>query len=242
MSERVRHPSSPAWQAGQGNDTMDFDRAIEERHSVRQYTDRKIEGDVLRQLQDEISRINGESGMSIHLVLNEPKAFGGFMMRSMAKFRNAVNYIAVSGPESEGLNLNAGYYGEQVVLYAQTLGLGTCWALMASKKNSAGDLPDGHRTVILISTGYPENPGIPHKSKPASEVADMTDAPDWFVKGVECALLAPTGMNRQGFRFERNGNSVRMIHGTNTLGEIDAGIVKYHFEYGAGKANFTWAD
>ncbi|MBR4203300.1 MAG: hypothetical protein IKQ93_06980, partial [Candidatus Methanomethylophilaceae archaeon] len=104
---------------------MDFDRAIEERHSVRQYTDRKIEGDVLRQLQDEISRINGESGMSIHLVLNEPKAFGGFMMRSMVKFRNAVNYIAVSGPESEGLNLNAGYYGEQVVLYAQTLGLGT---------------------------------------------------------------------------------------------------------------------
>ena len=221
---------------------MDFDEAIKERHSVRLYTDRKIEGETAELLQKEISRINEETGMSIRLVLNEPKAFGGFMMKGLLKFKNAVNYIAVSGPDTDSLNIDAGYYGEHLVLFAQTLGLGTCWAMLAGKRESNVYVPVGHKNVILISIGYPANPGVPHKNKPISEVADLTDAPDWFVKGVEYAMLAPTGMNKQGFKFERNGNTVKMIHGTSTLAEIDAGIVRYHFEYGAGKDNFTWAE
>ena len=221
---------------------MNFDQAIQERHSVRLYTEKKIQGDVLTSLQNEISRINEESGMSIRLVLNEPKAFGRFLLKTVVKFKNAVNYMVISGPESDTLNLDAGYYGEQLVLYAQTLGLGTCWAMMAGKKEADKDLPKGHKSVILISIGYPENPGVPHKSKPVSEVADVTDAPDWFVKGVEYALLAPTGVNKQGFKFERDDNKVRMIFGSSTLAQIDAGIVRFHFEYGAGTENFVWAE
>jgi len=221
---------------------MDLDQAIKERHSVRLYTDRPIEGEVLESLQKGISCINDETGMSIRLVLNEPKAFGGILMKSLVKFKNAVNYIAVSGPDSDTLNIDAGYYGERLVLLAQTLGLGTCWAMMAGKKQSSGGLPEGHRSVILISIGYPADPGIPHKNKPVSEVADLADAPDWFVKGVEYAMLAPTGMNRQGFKFERDGNRVKIIHGSSTLAEVDAGIVRYHFECGAGKENFTWVE
>jgi nitroreductase len=221
---------------------MDFDKAIEERHSVRLYTEQKIEGEVLESLQNEISRINEESGMSIRLILDEPKAFSGILMKTVVKFKNAVNYLAISGPESDNLNIDVGYYGEHLVLFAQTLGLGTCWAMMAGKKASDKDVPAGHKTVILISIGYPADPGTPHKNKPVSEVADLTDAPEWFVKGVKYAMLAPTGMNKQGFRFERTDDRVRMIHGSSTLSEIDAGIVKYHFEYGAGKENFTWSE
>ena len=220
---------------------MDFDQAIKERHSVRLYTDQKLEGDVLKSLEDEIARVNEESGLSIRLVLNEPKAFNGLLMKTVVKFKNAVNYLAISGPDSDNLNIDAGYYGERLVLFAQTLGLGTCWALMAGKKESSKDIPSGHRTVILISIGYPEDPGRPHKNKPVSEIADLKDAPQWFVKGVEYAMLAPTGMNKQGFKFERTDNRVKMIHGSSTLAEIDAGIVKFHFEYGAGKENFNWS-
>ena len=221
---------------------MDLDQAIQERHSVRLYTEQRIEGAILSSLQNEITRINEESGMSIRLVLNEPKAFGRVLMKTVVKFTNAVNYLVVSGPESDTLNLDAGYYGEQLVLFAQTLGLGTCWAMMAGKKEADKGLPTGHRSVILISIGYPEDPGSPHKSKSASDVADMTNAPDWFVKGVEYALLAPTGVNKQGFKFERDGNKVRMLFGSSTLAQIDAGIVKFHFEYGAGTENFIWEE
>ena len=62
---------------------MDFDEAIKERHSVRMYTDKRIEGEALELLQKEISEINEKSGMSIRLVLDEPKAFGGFLMKSL---------------------------------------------------------------------------------------------------------------------------------------------------------------
>jgi nitroreductase len=218
----------------------DIEKAIRERHSVRQYTSRKIEGETLQKLQSEIDRVNAESGMRIRLVLDEPKAFSGFMLKALVNFKGAVNYLAIIGPESDHLNLDAGYWGEQLVLYAQHLGLNTCWAMMA-KKEADKDLEKGYRTVISISIGYGENPGQPHKSKPAEKVADLDGAPEWFLRGVEFALLAPTGINRQGFRFARDGNKVTLTGGSNTLGQIDLGIVKYHFECGAGIDNFEWA-
>lgn len=221
---------------------MDMDRTIAERHSVRKYTARRIEGDVLRELSREIDRVNGESGLSVRLIMDEPRAFGGFALKGVMGFENAVNYLAVSGPESDHLELDAGYYGEHLVLFAQSIGLNTCWALMAKKGVASEGLPDGHRMVISISIGYGANQGVPHKSKPIEQFADVDGAPGWFVDGVRCAMLAPTGVNRQGFRFERDGTRVRLIGGSGTLGRIDTGIVRYHFEHGAGRENFTWTD
>ena len=54
---------------------MDILKAMEERHSVRAYTDKPIEGDTLSRLQKAVARANAESGLHIQLVLNEPKAF-----------------------------------------------------------------------------------------------------------------------------------------------------------------------
>jgi nitroreductase len=221
---------------------VDFDKAIQERHSVRQYTPQRIEGEVLEKLRDEIDRVNAESGLSIRLILDEPKAFSKLLLKTMLKFKGAVNYISIIGPESPDLNIKAGYYGEHLVLFAQTLGLNTCWAMMAGKKEANKEAEDGLKTVISISVGYGENQGVPHKNRPISEVADLKDAPDWFVRGVECAMLAPTGMNKQNFKFERDGDKVRLTGGKSALAQIDLGIVKYHFEYGAGKENFSWMD
>ncbi len=221
---------------------MDFDEAIQQRHSVRQYTQQRIEGETLDKLQAEIDRVNAESGLSIRLYTDEPKAFGNFMLKGVMRFKNAVNYLSISGPESPDLDVRAGYYGEHLVLYAQTLGLSTCWAMMAGKKASNKDNSNGIRTVISISIGYGENQGVPHKSKPIEAFGEIDGAPEWFIKGLECAMLAPTGINKQGFRFERDGDTVRALGGDSTLTRIDLGIAKYHFEYGAGKDNFTWAE
>ena len=221
---------------------MDLDQAIIDRHSVRQYTDRKIEGEVLERLETEISRINAESGLDIHLFLDEPTAFKGFMLKATTGFKNAVNYFSIIGPESDHLNQDAGYYGEELVLIAQSLGLNTCWAMMASKKGSSDAVKEGERNVINISVGYGETQGKPHKSKPIEKFGNIEDAPEWYVKGIECAMLAPTGINRQGFRFERDGDRVRIIGGDSILSQIDTGIAMFHFEYGAGKENFTWMD
>lgn len=58
---------------------MDLLQAIKERHSVRSYTDRKIEGETLDALRAKIKETNEESGLNMQLVLDEEKAFGGRM-------------------------------------------------------------------------------------------------------------------------------------------------------------------
>ena len=65
--------------------------------------------------------------------------------------------------------------------------------------------------------------------------------PDWFKNGMEAVLLAPTAMNQQKFLFTLNGNQVSAKAGIGFYSQIDLGIVKYHFEVGAGKSYFDWA-
>ena len=66
-------------------------------------------------------------------------------------------------------------------------------------------------------------------------------APEWFARGVEFALLAPTAMNQQKFRFELlDGDAeagkprVKAMTGLGSYTDIDLGIAKLHFELGAG--------
>ena len=98
------------------------------------------------------------------------------------------------------------------------------------------------KEVIIISLGYGKTQGVKRKSKNAADVSNIgPDAPDWFKKGVEAALLAPTAVNQQKFRFERNGNTVKAKAGIiGSCLKNDLGIVKCHFEIGAGKDNFRW--
>ena len=63
----------------------------------------------------------------------------------------------------------------------------------------------------------------------------------WFLDGMNAAVLAPTGLNRQDFFIEANGNTVSIRTKDNhPMSQINTGIVKYHFEIGAGRENFNW--
>ena len=60
---------------------------------------------------------------------------------------------------------------------------------------------------------------------------------------MNAAVLAPTGLNKQIFFIEANGNTILIRTKDNSsMSQIDTGIVKYHFEIGAGKENFSWAN
>lgn len=220
---------------------MDIMQAIEARHSVRSYSDREIDEDIRKQLLRKIDDLNKESGLHIQLISNEPKAFDGFMAH-YGKFSGVKNYIAVIGRKSDDLQQKAGYYGEQLVLYAQALGLNSCWVAMTYKKvKSAYKVDAGEKLAIVIALGYGNTQGVAHTSKKASEVSQADSEADWFNKGVEAALLAPTAMNQQKFTFIKKGNKVEAQPGSGFYTKIDLGIVKYHFEVGAGKENFEWA-
>jgi len=215
-------------------------QAMRERHSVRSYDGTPLTADEIAALQDLIDTCNEEGGLHIQLVVGEPKAFSGGKAR-YGKFSGVVNYLAFVGPK--GAEERIGYYGEKIVLRATQLGLGTCWvALTFSKVKGAYEVGAGERLHLVAAIGHGTVAGAAHKVRPVEDVSSYDgDAPEWFTSGVEAALLAPTAMNQQKFRFEGEGNAVRTKAGLGFYTKIDLGIAKYHFEIGAGEENFVWA-
>ena len=220
---------------------MDELQAMRERHSVRSYTDRPIEGATLEALQRFVEQCSRESGLHLQLVLDEPEAFSG-RMAHYGRFSGVRNYVVLAGEKGPDLEERCGYYGEKIVLFAQMLGLNTCWVAMTYRRGcAAGQLRPGERLCLVIAVGYGETNGVPHKMKPRERVIDVeAPPPDWFLRGVDAALLAPTAMNQQKFQFTLRGSTVTATAGIGFYSRIDLGIAKYHFELGAGRENFTW--
>lgn len=222
---------------------MDFTAALNERHSVRSYLEKPIEDDKTAALQKLIDACNRDGNLHIQLVLNEPKAFNS-LMAHYGKFTGVQNYVALIGKKTDDLQEKIGYYGEKIALFAQTLGLNTCWVAMTYKKiKTAFRVEKGEKLACVLALGYGATQGVPHKSKSPDAVcaAQTEPIPAWFTDGVNAALLAPTAMNQQKFHFLlTDGNKVKATTKSGFYAKIDLGIAKYHFELGAGTETFAW--
>lgn len=223
---------------------MELIDAIRNRHSVRSFQPRAIEPEVESRLRELINDCNDKGLLHIQLITDDPQAFGRSLLAHYGKFSGVRNYLAMVGPDDEELDERVGYYGEQIVLEAQRLGLNSCWVGLTFKKNKQRIVIDeGEKLACVIALGYGTTQGVPHKSKPMEKVASAEgiDAPSWFVRGVEAALLAPTAVNQQKFHFRLvDNNRVRATTGFGFFNKIDLGIAKFHFEVGAHRENFDW--
>lgn len=221
---------------------MDLMEAMKCRHSVRVYEDRAIAGGARYELQELLARLNRESGLNMQLVLNEPKAFSGFMAH-YGKFSGVRNYIALVGKKGPKLDETCGYYGEKLVLKAQQLGLNTCWVAQTySKVKGAFQAENGEKLCCVIAVGYGTTQGAEHPVKPVESLCRADGPlPAWFRQGVEAAQLAPTAMNQQKFRFLLKEDTVSAEPGSGFYTKVDLGIAKCHFEIGAGNADWHWA-
>lgn len=227
---------------------MNLLEAIEARHSVRKYIDKPIPQDIIDKLLSKVEECNKLGNLHIQLVINEPKAFKGKM--AYGTFSGVTNYFAMIGTKADDLAERIGYYGEQLVLLAQTLGLNTCWVgLTYNKVKEAYSVDKNEKLCCMIALGYGKEPGKNMKHKTAKQVSNISDiTPKWFQDGVAAALLAPTAVNQQKFHFEYLGTHDDNIHRVKAeknfslIGytKIDLGIAKLHFEIGAGKENFEW--
>lgn len=223
---------------------MDLMQAIEQRHSVRKYQDKPIAPELVEKLNSAVKMINETSGLNIQLVTDSPAAFDSFLAKMM-RISGARNYFALVGPKGNDLEEKVGYYGEMLVLLAQQLGLNTCWMGGTYNKGKAdAEVEAGEKFVLIITVGYGVDGGRARKGKSMTDVSGESDVsrdvPDWYKKGVNAALMAPTAVNQQKFTFTREGNKVKVVAGKGAFTKVDLGIVKYHFEIGAGTENFEW--
>lgn len=209
---------------------MNIMEIMEQRHSVRQYTNKKIEAEKRETLNQLIAEMNEESGLHMQIFYDEPNCFDS-RMAHYGKFKNVANYIAIVG--NKKLEEKAGYYGEKLVLRCQEMGLNSCWVALTHGKCKA-EFAKGEKLLIMISIGYGENQGVPHKSKPIEALSKAEERPEWFLKGMKAVSLAPTAMNQQKFLFELKDGQAYAKASMGFYTKIDLGIAKYHFEAASG--------
>ena len=152
------------------------------RRSVRQYLNKPVEHDKLAAVVR--AGINSPSGMNrqpwiIRVVENQEliaqvtEVYKQENPDQVARdpnfknmFRNAPNLICVCTPAKGGGELDAGLLGENMMLAAQSLGLGTCCLggpvrfLLANEKCrfflERLDIPEDYKLNYIIAIGYPD--------------------------------------------------------------------------------------
>lgn len=211
---------------------MDIFEAVKTRHSVRAYTDEKISAGIIEELNREIKEINSESGLHFELFTNEATGFDG-------KLKNVKNYIAFAGKPGSDTDEKIGYYGAEIMLKAQMLGLNSCWVALSFNKNNVTklmSLADGEKVINALALGYGVTQGHERKTKPLQKLCKCDEPmPDWFKKGMEAAMLAPTAINQQQFLISLKDGKLSAKAKIGPCNKIDLGIVKYFFELGSGK-------
>ena len=211
--------------------------AIDARHSVRAYTEEPIPQELRERLDAFAAACNRESGLNIAIRYDDPEGFDS-KLAHYGRFRNVKNYIVLKGKKGPDFDFLCGYYGEKLVLFAQQQGLNSCWAALTYNRRLVRELiPEGEALCMVIALGYGQTQGMPHRSKPLGDVTEGVEArSDWFTRGVEAALKAPTAVNQQKFAFSlADGEPFVRVKGLGSCTAVDLGIVAFHFEAASGR-------
>lgn len=214
--------------------------AIKIRHAVRNYTTKPLSPAIVDGLKDEIEQCNRLGQLHIQLITENEGAFKS-AIPILGRFKNVKNYIALAAKKQGNIYAECGYYGARLMIKAQQAGLNSCWVTNTynAKKCPASLAPD-EELVGVIAIGYGTTNGKPHKSKSVESLCKPC-SDKWFINGMNAVVLAPTGLNKQDFFIEAHGNTVSFSTKDNSpMSQMGSGIVKYYFEIGAGKDNFTW--
>lgn len=220
-------------------ENMSMREAMHERHTVRRYTDKAIPAETMKKLRGRIDDNNKKYDLAIRLMMDDTNAFNAAVKLVLAK--GVRNYFILAGRDVPDLDERLGYSSADLMLYAQTLGLNTWWVGGTFNRKKVSVMVPDVKVIGVVAVGYGAVQGIPHKTKTSEEVSSYKgEMPDWFRSGVDAALLAPTALAKQAFFIRGEGRTVSITCENGIFSGADRGLVKYHFELGAGRENFEW--
>lgn len=131
----------------------DLKRAVVERHSVRVYKEQEIEAAKIEELKQLIDECNKEGNLHLQFVEHAGNTLKKLFNKASG-LGTAPSLIACIGPDDDTLDERIGYYGQKIVLYAQLMGLNTCWVGTFNKKENDDLVGDGEKYPISIAIGY----------------------------------------------------------------------------------------
>ena len=166
-------------------------------------------------------------------------------------------YLLFSARPESGYYVQAGYVGEQLVLWLASQGYGTCWIgipINTRRLLHYNPLPAGETYIILMAVGKPaaDMPLLRdmkgYKRKALEEMVAGEILPEWQPL-LEAARIAPSASNGQPWYFACTGEGIdlycdlgrgpikkRYYH---HLNRIDGGIALSHLHLAAIQAGYT---
>ena len=239
---------------------MDLIEAIEKRISCRSFEACLLDEETFNRIALEVARINEESGL--HFQLYGPREDGSVIEMASGMFSsNPPCYVALVGPTGPEAEERLGRYGEQLILFATQLGLGTCWvASTYDQATTRVELGEGEKLHCVVPIGYAPTKfplkqrtlraGLRSRDKKLDVLwqgsVPFASAPEWIQAAVIAAQKAPTAVNMQAYTFvqEAEDAPIKAVipEVERGLEYIDLGIVKLHFELAAAACGVvgTW--
>lgn len=157
------------------------------RKSCRNYLDDELDMTLLHEFMESVKPLN--DGISYHYEI---------LTKEMVNIRtrwSAPYYLALYSEKKDNYLENIGFVFQQLSLYLQSIGIGSCWVGMASPKERKDDF------IIAISFGRSDEMTrdmSSFKRKKLSEISDFED------EALIPAQLAPSAINSQPWYFKHS--------------------------------------
>ncbi|MBQ8554838.1 MAG: nitroreductase [Clostridia bacterium] len=209
---------------------MELKEMITRRRSVRHYRAEAVDEKTMagiRAVMAGLEPLVSGAGVEARMIRSEQASF-------LQKWRNP-HFLAIFAQETDDALMNVGFMYQQLDLYLQSLGLGTCWVGLGWL-NDGEAAPEGMKLAVMMAFGYPD--GVTERADGAEfnrkAMAEITDQAD---DRLEVVRLAPSATNSQPWYFTHDGEVLhayreslgrikRRTHGR--LNAIDMGIALAH--------------
>lgn len=238
---------------------MDNNRLKEllQRKSIRSYTLESVSESTIKTLKSEATYINThEAGLNFNVCQDNESAFKG-LIKSYGMFKNVRNYLAaIIDPTFPYAEERAGFFAQQWLMMAQSMGLGTCFVgATFSKKDVQVRMEVYEKLAFVVSFGYSDERHTSVLAKFTSTLlhSHAKNPRDFFngdeteyeyarehLPWLDTALLAvscaPSSMNKQPVRLKFDKNN-----GVGTIRAFTIDPSKYKIELGISKFNISYA-
>lgn len=237
----------------------------EKRKSVRTYIQKPLEKADREKIEGYISALlKEEAPFSAKIrirLFDVDKDINAKDLGTYGVIKNARTYLGVAVNETDDAMEAVGYVFEKLVLYAASLGLGTCWlggTFNRGEFAKAMELAQDEFFPIASPIGYPAPKNhtvdkIMRKAikadtrKPFEEIffngsfsAPLSgEAADEFAYILEAVRLAPSAKNAQPWRILKDGNAFHFFEkkdipsSSHDIQRLDIGIAGCHLELAA---------
>lgn len=223
-------------------DNMNLEDTIYKRQSIRKYDKNPLNQEILDELRNFIDNakvLNPEINWSYDIV-------GPDNFRMLQRFKPP-HALLLFSETKQNYYQNIGFIFQQVDLYLQSRGIGSCWIGAGSPKNYENPNPD-QKFIILLVFGNPQGEIYRERSqferKIVCEISDERDSK------LIPAQLAPSAANSQSWYFThdddgsynlyRNKPKFRLNKKMDSWNQIDMGIALAHM-YVANKDTFEFS-